>query len=296
MEGIYSWKQQRIECNSPDLDSFGKPLPPPPAGLYWQRNADRSWELRSIDALRASTSDSDKLTPVQQPCVFLHTVMPEDTLVGLALRYHLSKQAIRAANFFSGDNIQCKRCLRIPLEAGVRVQLQEDSPEVVLQRFKNHTGESTVEARCYLDEAGWDLRVAIASWERDENWEKDRFIRAVETVVAPVNPAHAAPAAAVATVVNAAALTETTTASHAAVSLQHAVALTSDSRYITGGNQRNGSGSTRSASRLFAGDVLLTASGSQRVVAPAEVRDHVEVVPYLVAEVQPQQPSQPRPL
>jgi hypothetical protein len=47
MEGGYKpWKTQRIIDNSPDLDSYGKPLPPPPPGFYWERKEDRSWELK----------------------------------------------------------------------------------------------------------------------------------------------------------------------------------------------------------------------------------------------------------
>jgi hypothetical protein len=46
MEGGYKpWKVQNIIDNSPDLDSYGKPLPPPPPGYFWERRENLSWEL-----------------------------------------------------------------------------------------------------------------------------------------------------------------------------------------------------------------------------------------------------------
>lgn len=46
MEGGYKpWKVQNIIDNSPDLDSYGRPLPPPPPGYYWERRENLSWEL-----------------------------------------------------------------------------------------------------------------------------------------------------------------------------------------------------------------------------------------------------------
>lgn len=51
MEGGYKpWKTQTIINNSPDLDSYGRPLPPPPSGFFWEKREDHSWELmRCVD-------------------------------------------------------------------------------------------------------------------------------------------------------------------------------------------------------------------------------------------------------
>ena len=56
MEGGYKpWKVQNIIDNSPDLDSYGRPLPPPPPGYYWERRENLSWELMRYGKMSALT-------------------------------------------------------------------------------------------------------------------------------------------------------------------------------------------------------------------------------------------------
>eukprot|EP01039_Chlorochromonas_danica_P006425 gene6425-7084_t len=167
--GIYPWKTQKIDCSSPSLDSYGKPLPPPPTGFVWERQADGSWILSK----HTDVSPGPNSITLTSPSVIEHVVMPEDTLQGLCLRYRVSAVDLRRANLFSGNNFHFKKTLRIPLVAGSIIQPQLDSPEVKLQLFVNATGEGRVEARLYLEDHNWDVDKAIKAWKEDENWNND---------------------------------------------------------------------------------------------------------------------------
>ena len=48
---------------------------------------------------------------------------------------------------------------------------QEDTREVLIQKFKNGTNENTAEAIAYLEGSNWNLEAAIASWTEDSKWE-----------------------------------------------------------------------------------------------------------------------------
>ena len=77
---------------------------------------------------------------------------------------------------FSGNNIQFKKILRIPLDSsttsgGIEVMKQKDTHEVLIQKFKNATNEMTLEARSYLEESNWNLKDAVSRWEEDSRWE-----------------------------------------------------------------------------------------------------------------------------
>lgn len=71
---------------------------------------------------------------------------------------------------FSGNSIQFKKVLRIPIDAGVPISVQEDTEEVLMQRFKNISQETSIEARVYLQENDWNLEKALTAWKGDESW------------------------------------------------------------------------------------------------------------------------------
>ena len=138
MEGGYKpWKTQVIIDNSPSLDSYGKPLPPPPSGYFWERRDDRSWELMRLDwyfncpclldcmSPTDSHSSTYRLTTLLTtndhsfksiqtgddqmkftlPSVLEHVVMPGDTIQGICLRYRVSAIELRRHNNFSGKSL-----------------------------------------------------------------------------------------------------------------------------------------------------------------------------------------------
>lgn len=169
--GQFPWKTQVIKPMSPDLDSYGKPLPSPPFGSYWEKNADGSWHLMKLGK---DLEDADDFVVFKEDSVIEHVVMPDETIQGLCLRYRISPTELRRYNLFSGNNIQIKKTLRIPIKAGTPTITQVDSCEVMIQRFKNETDESHLEARIYLEDSNWNYNLAFKKWQEDKEWE-DRY-------------------------------------------------------------------------------------------------------------------------
>lgn len=174
MEGGYlPWKNRSKEVVD-ELEVLGKPLPPPPVGMCWLKISDGSWQLRENERPQHPSLGIQNTAVADDPMVVEHTVMPDDTLQGICLRYNVSVTEVRRINLFSGSSIQCKKSLLIPVRRGVSYNImmqQYDSKEVVLQKFRNATGEAVAEARIYLEEHSWDLDTSIAAWKTDENWE-----------------------------------------------------------------------------------------------------------------------------
>lgn len=102
--------------------------------------------------------------------------MPDDTLQGLCLRYGCSVVEVRRMNNFSGNSIQFKKTLTIPMSRGYHMRSIEHTPEysqeISIQQFRNATGENVAEARVYLEDTNFDLDAALAEWRNDEQWER----------------------------------------------------------------------------------------------------------------------------
>lgn len=196
MEGGYlPWKNQKVENNCPSPDYFTKSLPPPPAGQFWERDLEGNWKLMKL----SDNTNEDGTVSFTQPSIIEHIVMPIDTIQGLCLQYHAKAIDIRRMNMFSGNNIQVKTKLLIPINAGVAIRPQIETEEVILQKFKNITQEQTLEARIYLEEHKWNFENALQAWKNDNNWEEteaklsehqnlnqSQFSAEIEDVVAPL--------------------------------------------------------------------------------------------------------------
>ena len=104
-----------------------------------------------------------------------HIVSSTDTLNGLCLRYSVTATEIRRTNMFSGSNIQGFRKLRIPLnELNKNVYVpQETKEQQALHQFKMETKEDVVEAKLYLEEANYDVALALQAWREDNQFSKD---------------------------------------------------------------------------------------------------------------------------
>lgn len=169
--GLHPWRIQRIDCTTPTLDSYGKPLPPPPAGMYWEKQADNSWKL--LRSVQQHLPEADAVIH-ETTRVLEHTVMPTDTIQGICLRYRINVVQLRQWNNFSGNNIKPFKSLLIPLEPGVTAAPQEVTPEVMLRQFMNHTNLETEEAKFYLEEHNWNLQDALSAYRSDEQWVDDQ--------------------------------------------------------------------------------------------------------------------------
>lgn len=169
--GMLPWRTQTIVNNCPDIaEACAKSLPPPPSGFYWERKEENGdWVLLSIPKNFAE----DGAIVFTNPSILEHVVMPGDTLQGICLRYRVSAVDLRRANMFSGNNIQFKTSLLIPINGGAIIRPQIETNEVLLQRFKNLTSEGMQEARMYLDDNDWDFQKALESWKADRHWEED---------------------------------------------------------------------------------------------------------------------------
>ena len=55
------------------------------------------------------------------------------------------------------------------------IRMQKDTPEVMLQRFKNISQEDGNEASYYLQESDYDLVRALAAWKEDKDWNDTHF-------------------------------------------------------------------------------------------------------------------------
>ena len=124
---------------------FDRPLPNPPAGYYWLKNEnDKQWELKQFDV--PVNNDASESQTFEQAAVIEHVILPQDTLQGLCLRYRVSAVELRRWNNFSGNNIKFLTSLKIPVEHNQPITIQDhDTPDVMLQRFKTRTHESTTE-------------------------------------------------------------------------------------------------------------------------------------------------------
>lgn len=135
---------------------FDRPLPNPPSGYYWSKNEeDKSWILQQFD-LTTANDDSNTVenqTTFGQGAVIEHVILPADTIQGICLRYRVSATELRRWNHFSGSTIKHLSSLKIPVDHNHSVLIQShDTPDVLLQRFKTRTHESTNESLFYLSE------------------------------------------------------------------------------------------------------------------------------------------------
>lgn len=188
--GLSPWKTQKVINNSPSIQDYSKPLPPPPDGYYWEKNDEGIWQLLQHPGLGIECRANATIPTA----IIEHVILPADTLPGICLRYGVSVVDIRRLNQFSGNAFRSKKVLQIPIQKGVPVQIQEKTPDIILQIFKNQTAETTEEAKFYLEESKWDLELALQAWKKDEEWnngtdkEVEKFSKhmTVPTLVTPI--------------------------------------------------------------------------------------------------------------
>ena len=126
--------------------------------------------------------------PLASRMYVIHKVQPNDTLDRLCILYDVSKDMIRKANQFTGDEIFMKREIIIPHSAGPifrpgetvpysEEQRKKDSIEIMAQHLKERFGGQPTfkaEAQYYLEITGYDLKKAIEEFEQDLKFEKEQ--------------------------------------------------------------------------------------------------------------------------
>ncbi|KAG5190900.1 hypothetical protein JKP88DRAFT_297360 [Tribonema minus] len=175
--GLLAWKLQKLQDQPPYVDfspdTLLKALPPLPTGLEWTRQSDGNWAISACQA--QGTEDTENAPPQPALPAFLeHVIMPEDTLVGICLRYRVSKKELHHYNDFFGEHFRLCKVLRIPnkfTDVEAVAQLQPRSREVDLQRFRYESGLGMKEAAFYLETNDWSLALALLQFRGDTEWE-----------------------------------------------------------------------------------------------------------------------------
>eukprot|EP00824_Muranothrix_gubernata_P012726 TRINITY_DN26855_c0_g1_i1.p1 TRINITY_DN26855_c0_g1~~TRINITY_DN26855_c0_g1_i1.p1 ORF type:complete len:214 (-),score=35.35 TRINITY_DN26855_c0_g1_i1:4-645(-) len=122
----------------------------------------------------------------QEPIIY--EVKPQDTLDGIAIKFGVSKNRIRVANAFLGDEIYQFKTLKIPSRTGqlyADVEMDEEAIkkrdqlklmiEVMENEFKNEKKKAdySKEAKFYLESSNWDFQRAMKQFAEDMKWERE---------------------------------------------------------------------------------------------------------------------------
>jgi hypothetical protein len=178
-------------CNPADTGSVdflnGNQMPK----ITLRRNGSSS---NSTGSTRRENSNFDpfcNLKSVEGWSVVIHTLSTADTLAGLSLKYDVSTDDIRKANFMADDRLISFSRLIIPIPVGSAQDGSDptnDDPQEQLQKAFNspvhRTGlvqllsqmdSSNIGnrgAEYYLSKNGFNLREALNEAETDANWER----------------------------------------------------------------------------------------------------------------------------
>eukprot|EP00698_Gefionella_okellyi_P008548 TRINITY_DN2123_c0_g1_i1.p1 TRINITY_DN2123_c0_g1~~TRINITY_DN2123_c0_g1_i1.p1 ORF type:complete len:286 (-),score=51.52 TRINITY_DN2123_c0_g1_i1:709-1566(-) len=135
----------------------------------------------------------------------LHTVTDTDTLVGLALKYHVSTQDIRSHNKLFGDNVFSRKKLIMPTKVAPARVIEElaqasanaragiVSPQervrkqlTLIESFRITMGCTEQEAKYYMQVSNYSMDKACRLLKEDRDWEKDRRARMLQKEICVV--------------------------------------------------------------------------------------------------------------
>ena len=122
---------------------------------------------------------------------FVHVITPDDTLAGLSLRYNVSTDDIRRANFMTDDRLTSFVKIIIPKQSAdspskktaIEVANTEDVDRLRKQKLINLLHQmdedklSPAAALYYLDRNSYNLKHAMTELEADAEWEKDHRMK-----------------------------------------------------------------------------------------------------------------------
>ena len=171
---------------------LSKPLPNPPKGQEWARDAStREWKL--VPTTTAAPQGGDAPPPPPPPPTppsaaagspprRHHEVLPTDTFRGICLRYGVSSISLRRANNMLGDDLKlAPDVLVIPPPQSsdetknrrpTKPPTNEEKIASLVFKAKLHSKVELAcsEARAYLERAGWDVNDAIENVKEDFAW------------------------------------------------------------------------------------------------------------------------------
>ncbi|CAM9764260.1 unnamed protein product, partial [Ectocarpus fasciculatus] len=195
--GWLPWKEQKMDVRpTPDYKELAKPLKPPPHGLEWKRLEDGAWELRTMRVRKAEPSqaekDQDGATKEKEneeggdeapaPEFLEHVVLPDDTLVGICLKYKVKDRELRRLNGFVGGHFRMCDVLIVPNRFAPGQQPTQGaagkepiSRNDMMQVFRKASQLGAEESRFYLENNGWDLSKALAQWRAENRWEAEQW-------------------------------------------------------------------------------------------------------------------------
>lgn len=109
---------------------------------------------------------------------YVHEVESGDTLVGVSLKYGVSKQDIRRVNKMMDDNIITRKTIMIPRSENAptpEVERRTDR-RASIREFKKKVNQQCAdeEVEFYLAEADNNIDIAVEKYKEDVGWEKNR--------------------------------------------------------------------------------------------------------------------------
>ncbi|CAM9830363.1 unnamed protein product [Ectocarpus sp. 12 AP-2014] len=195
--GWLPWKEQKMDIRpTPDYKELAKPLRPPPHGLEWKKLDDGTWELRTKrfrkaepsreeQDQRGATKEQGKEEGVHEdpaPEFLEHVVLPDDTLVGICLKYKVKDRELRRLNGFVGDHFRMCDVLIVPNRFSPEQQpiqgasgKEPMSRNDMMQVFRKDSQLGAEESRFYLESNGWELFKALAQWRAENRWEAEQW-------------------------------------------------------------------------------------------------------------------------
>ncbi|EMC92018.1 hypothetical protein BAUCODRAFT_38035 [Baudoinia panamericana UAMH 10762] len=164
----------------PAYASLDDRIPPPPE----KGGSDEDEDLPAYSAHQAVQPADEKRRDEDPAPDVLHFLKPEDSMHALALAYGVPINALRRTNNIFSDNlIQGRRTILIPGEyykGGVSLSPSPpEGEEEEIKRSKVRRWMTTCKvaeydvALLYLQQADWELDLAIDAFREDERWEKE---------------------------------------------------------------------------------------------------------------------------
>jgi len=156
----------------------------------WEIDTDRVNSVNGPSTSAAAEASSIREVFIADDSPY-HTITPEDTLVGISLKYNIPVDEIKKANKMFSSNVQERKKLLIPGKGSGQVRPKTENEQVFerrnkLKEFQRLTGTELPEGKYYMEEANYDLEAAKTQYQQDVAWERS-FTETTGRTVSPQN-------------------------------------------------------------------------------------------------------------